>query len=178
MQQEVEFQIALKLAALTRSAVRSWIWRDQLHLSAEFDLKTLQGACGLASYTLWLLLKRMNIYSTLVMCVEDDGYAHCWIELYDRVIDITAMQFPNIDDEIYVSDLTRTAYYMSVVGESAEPMYEYVDESAIADFRKSWGRQNPFCFEDDINEFIKECCQVTHVTNAQDLQYDSYINCG
>lgn len=87
----------LDIAREVRKAVQ--VWARDSH-DSNFDYDTLRGACGLASYTLYRTLKAFGYHPEFVHD-EDDHDAHCWVELGDEAIDITATQFGEDYPEIY-----------------------------------------------------------------------------
>lgn len=58
---------------------------------ADFS-KDLSGLCAIASGELHARLKRNGISSTIVL-YEGIGYGHCFVEVENHVVDITATQF-------------------------------------------------------------------------------------
>lgn len=85
----------LEIAKEVRSAVEVWVQHNPY-----INPESLEGACGLASYTLCRALKAFGYRAQLVYDGDEDG-AHCWVELGDEVIDVTATQFGDFP-EVYV----------------------------------------------------------------------------
>jgi len=54
----------------------------------------LAGACGDASLALAFLLQKEGFPAEFVQGRHKQCGGHCWVELYDHIIDITATQFP------------------------------------------------------------------------------------
>lgn len=67
------------------SQTRKWAMRNRHKYNVSSDLSCM---CAIASAKLFKNLKKININSTLTL----SDY-HCWIELKDIIIDITASQF-------------------------------------------------------------------------------------
>jgi hypothetical protein len=74
------------LAAQVRERVAEWVERAP---SIEPDLG---GACAIASYALWRVLRARGFPAVFVF-QADSELAHCWVELNGYVVDITATQF-------------------------------------------------------------------------------------
>ena len=68
----------------------------------------LTGACALSSYILFLCLKR-NGYKTRFVIGKCFGDNHCWVELNQSIIDLTATQF-NLFDKVHITKINDKNY--------------------------------------------------------------------
>lgn len=75
------------LASKVRKSVKKWVAPNPA-----INHKKLSGACGIASYTLFLALRKKGYDPDLVCWVSPWG-GHAWVELDGTVIDVTATQF-------------------------------------------------------------------------------------
>ena len=62
-----------------------------------------RGCCGDASDLLSKYLMRNGI-KTLYVSGTDGRQTHAWLEYYDYIIDITADQFPDISEKIFITN--------------------------------------------------------------------------
>ena len=79
----------LKIAKTTRNVVEDFV----KEVGTE-NPKTLECCCAIASYTLFFSLRHFRYNPTLVIGSYNDFYVtHCWVELNDKIIDLTETQF-------------------------------------------------------------------------------------
>jgi hypothetical protein len=84
--------------------VRETVVRDSIRndYSIATDYKTLRGACGYASYGLYKVVPGSSFVLGQFNDERDGNWkSHAWIEVNDKIIDITASQF-GITSEIYI----------------------------------------------------------------------------
>lgn len=136
LSQEVE-----ELARLVRERVCRWVKKDH-------DIgKDLSGACAIASYALWRVLKAKGHYATLVH--NTDTYeSHCWVEVNGHIVDITASQYGGPDVSI------------SLIGDGPEWAYAYrfkhrrTNKEAVHEV-KLWNNQNPLKYHARIERLVQ-----------------------
>lgn len=135
---------AKELALVIRNSLET-----QLHQNHKYFSKDLCGACGLASYTLYNKLTQLDIESSLIFgYFKKETNSHCWVEIDDYIIDITATQF-GVKHGVYVLPKSK----------------KYQEVTKIDDLRyfKFWRYlQNPINYNIEWNEFgpvfkIKRC---------------------
>lgn len=60
------------------------------------------GACAIVSTTLQEIFRKLGITATLVLSIDDDdNEGHCWVEVDEYVIDISATQFGGNRVEVF-----------------------------------------------------------------------------
>lgn len=89
----------------------------------------LNGACAIASYSLYEFLKNNNLNSKFVLGTYND-IKHCWVELDKQIIDLTATQFGSIH-KVY-TPLKDSNYYP-----------QFYNKFAL-NIVRGWGDQSPF----------------------------------
>ncbi len=97
----------LKLQAkLARKAAEKFVNRSIHFKYNEYRRTTLCGMCAIASVALAKSLQvNYNIEANIVIGCQNDNYigrSHCWVEVNDYIIDVTATQF-NLDAIIVAS---------------------------------------------------------------------------
>lgn len=70
---------------------------------------TLMCFCAIGSYTLWNVYKKLDIKNTKFVAGEyvdhgNDYNHHCWNEVDDQIIDITATQFKHIYYRVFIPE--------------------------------------------------------------------------
>ena len=127
-------EVILRAAHLVRDQIEELVPRLDRW---SFEAGTLMGACGIASYVLHRVLKRLAVKSDMLMgvYVRDDydlkrEYPnHCWVVYQDLIIDVTATQF-RIPARVHV---TKDAYpYLEM----------FRNEDALEQFT-NWDEQDP-----------------------------------
>jgi hypothetical protein len=114
-----------------------------------FDAENLLGACGIASYCLQRVLKRVGIRSDLVMGQYKDNWhnsQHCWVELpySNLILDVTATQF-DIDQKVHRSEPGDPRY-----------MYQNRNRSALNRLR-AWEDQSHLSNKVQLDIIVKDC---------------------
>ena len=138
--------LQLFLAEQVRSSIVDWCQHNPgvYHPS-------LEGGCGIASYSLWKVYLAFGFPAELV-----GNSGHCFLKLGDLIVDLTATQFFQAP-EVYVVILRsgpEKSYYHRV---------EYCNQEMIDQF-KTWPRdQRPFQYEDKIAALIQELSFVKDV---------------
>lgn len=87
----------------------------------------LMGACGISSWVLDRVCKRLGIKSTFVMGHwhklgehgPDPWNNHCWVQVDDKIYDVTATQF-EVADRVHVTDASDVRYRPKHLGLSAK----------------------------------------------------------
>ena len=132
----------------TATAVRREIqrWADALGDDYSIDPTTLRGACGIGSHLLLQALEERGILkATFVMGrYYRNGYEdrsewedatlpnHCWLVIGDTIIDITATQFEEEEELVYVTTTSDDRY---------KGLHE--GEDAVAILLNAWDDQSP-----------------------------------
>lgn len=144
----VDRRITSTAVVVRRNVVR---WMEN-HPSITSDL---QGACAIASYTLWLILRAKGIPAVFVLTAEGCD-AHCWIETQGHIVDITATQFGG--PEIAITPLTAKRLtwnnFKWVYGKS----YRLENSKALAR-ANTWDDQSPKNYNKRIKSLVKKCSQ-------------------
>lgn len=92
--------------------IRKWVEKN---LPEHCD-SNLEGCCSFGSYLLSKVLQKNGFEAYFVEGEYDDEY-HCWVELNDVIIDITATQFGDFP-QVYVTD-SDDKYYINTYGNNA-----------------------------------------------------------
>lgn len=115
-----------------------------------FDSTTLLGACGIASYCLQRVLKRVKIRSDLVMGRfvkgEWDRGQHCWVELpySNMLLDVTATQF-DVPRRVHVSTPGDARY-----------QHQWRNRAALNHLR-DWDDQSQVTNKAHLDKIVKDC---------------------
>lgn len=142
----------IQTAYLVRDQIEDMIPALPKFLFAPDDL---QGACGIASYTLHRCYNRLRISNKFHMGWYEDRWGnenHCWVSLADdMIVDITATQF-NIKNRVHVAQ-SGLPYMPSLEG-----------EPALAKLRKYWGGQAPHHYKDLLGHIENTTVQTVQNT--------------
>lgn len=142
---------ALCIAKLVRQSVRELIPKWGVDGFIFHD--NLEGACAIASYTLWRAYAKFDIKSDLV---ENDD--HCWVELQGYVVDLTATQFSLRKDFPKVF-MTRAGKYCGHYNYS-NPLYR--NSEALDQLIHAWWKpQSPISYVADIQKFLDSLSDET-----------------
>ena len=114
----------------------------------------LGGACVIASYALYRILKHKGFSPTLVMAMDKNEYhGHCWVELDDTVIDLTPRQFdPDLPDILY----SKRKTYPSRIPKIKEYINIKTNNDAIKEFDEWLIMQQPVIYKSKLNRLITE----------------------
>lgn len=115
-----------QISSIVRDACDYSVSRGMLPVKFPLDLT---GLCAIASNHLYLQFKKHNIKSKFVKGYYKNN-SHCWVEVDDKIIDITATQF-NVKQKIFITNKNNKKYIKESVGLTAL--------SGV----KLWGYQNP-----------------------------------
>lgn len=77
------------IAKATRQAVKRWTKGNP-----DVDQRDMTGACGIATYSLYVTLRMAGHRCCVVTAQDPLGHGHCWLEMGSKVIDVTATQIP------------------------------------------------------------------------------------
>jgi hypothetical protein len=144
------------LAQLVRERVCRWVRKDP-EISHD-----LGGACAIASYALWRVLKAKGHPAVLVHQTDTDE-AHCWVEVYGHTVDITATQYDGPPIAI------------SLVGQPPEWAYAYrfkhrrINQNAVREVKK-WDNQSPLKYHSKIERLV----QSIHGITREQADYSDY----
>ena len=134
-----------RLGKLIRSEVEAWV--DE---NPDIEPDNLLGACAIASYVLQRALVKLGYKPKFVMADSYDG-AHCWIELDDYVIDLTATQFNMSLPKVLI---TKKKYYYDSIPELNSYNSIFFNRKAVS-LVKNWQDQSPIKYYKEINKLIK-----------------------
>ena len=155
------------MAYRVRKNVERWVAATE---KSSICYDDLCGACAIASYTLWKLLLQTGYKARFVCASHGGAGCHCWVELGDNVIDVTATQFDLEHPSVYV--FTKTDLFMYTTDPAHrspwyEPRSKYNNQCASANDLKiryddaatnmvrHWDDQSPFHYEQQIKEFLR-----------------------
>lgn len=111
------------------------------------DADTLLGACGVASYVLSRVLKRVGIKCDFVMGrfgdITGDRGSHCWVEIPKEglILDVTATQF-DIPSAVHVTSDEDGKYH---------PRFR--NRKAVEEL-KEWGGQSHLVYKDELDRVV------------------------
>ena len=71
--------------------------------------KDLSCMCGIASYALREAIKRIGIRIKLIYGFYGNSSGHCWLNIEDKIIDITATQF-GVSRKVFVTSISNAKY--------------------------------------------------------------------
>lgn len=129
------------------------------------DPDDLCGACGIASWTLDAIYKKLGVTSEFVMGrfnknsrFDDSRYGnHCWVQVGEYIVDLTATQF-GISETVYIARISDTRYLPEHFGRSAKLRLA------------KWGDQSQSSYKFALREIVgKVCRQMTHDIKIQRL---------
>lgn len=145
-----------EIATAARDAVEYWLGQNpELH---EYIQEDMTGACATASLSLYVFLKIKGFKPTLVQGDTHSGSAHCWVEVGDLIIDVTATQFGL--PEVHVTKERTWAYTKPTVKWTGSMITTILDPHWI-----SWSNNqapNPlrvWTIVKTANNFLKESQQ-------------------
>ena len=142
----------IKVAKLVRDKVTRWT-KDNRDVD-----DNLCGACAIASYTLWRVLNTLG-YSPTFACIYTPDCSHCWIEIGDKMLDITATQFG--ESEIFVASPDHWINYFLnddsfdddyIVDDTIEVLKNKQAISTV----KDWSSQSPVSYYKEINRLCRQ----------------------
>lgn len=133
--------LQLFLAEQVRSSVVDWCQHNP-----EVYHPSLEGGCGIASYTLWKVYLAFGFSAELV-----GNSGHCFLKLGELIVDLTATQFFQAP-EVYVGP--SKGYYHEV---------KKINQEMLDDFQGWPKKQRPFQYDDKINALIQELSFVKDV---------------
>jgi hypothetical protein len=134
-----------KIGKFVRSNVIEWT-KDNY----DIDKWNLAGACAIASYTLYKCLIKLK-YKPKFIVAEGCNGAHCWLELDNYVIDLTATQFNMALPKVLI---TNKNYYFKAIPELKSYYEVKVNRSAIKSTR-TWNQQSPIIYNKEIRKIIR-----------------------
>lgn len=134
-----------KLGKFIRSEVERWIKGNP-----DIDQYDLAGACAIASYTIYRCLIKLGYNPKFIMADSGCG-CHCWVELNDTVIDLTATQFNFELPKVLTS---KKKYYFKRVPILKDYTEHYINRSAVK-YTKTWDQQSPIIYSRDIRKLVR-----------------------
>lgn len=129
------------------ACVNEWI-----KYNPDIDQETMQGACCIASYALYRLLKRVGYSPTLVIAM-DGTEGHSWLELDGSVYDLTCKQFSKKLPDILVINKTK---YKIKVPKVKRFKVIFTDRKAIAEYKRWAYPQSPDMYLNKINYMVRK----------------------
>lgn len=107
----------------------------------------LCGACAIASYTLWRVLRAAGSDATFVSNTDGDD-AHCWVEAHGHVIDITATQYGGPEVAIFrVGQIPEWGYAYSFE-------FKLTNRQAV-EMVRLWEEQSPLRYRSKIEKLVQ-----------------------
>lgn len=140
-------QKVIALAQKVREEVEVWVYPN-----SDINCVTLQGACLIASYALYQVLKA-NSYSPKLVLGTDWKLvsSHAWIELDGYVLDITSTQFGYKKEVLAIkADRYRLRKQFADTNISQYGIFERFD----------WGGQSPVMYKKEIKDLTKALTSV------------------
>lgn len=98
-------------------------------LSSSLVMTFPNGCCGTASDFLSKYLEQNGIRTTYVAGMKTNRITHAWLEYDDLIIDITADQFPEIDEKVLVS--RNRHWYEQYERISRSEAYDFLDVNSL-----------------------------------------------
>ncbi len=146
----------ISTAKKIRKQVQKWVVGND-----GCDPVDLWGACALSSYTFYRALRILGYKSDLI-CAVTGSEGHCWVELENKTIDLTATQFDNSLPDVYIIDskdyreqeIPRFFKYSRDEYNSKVFCGFLTNISALREIKR-WGDQNPLQYRQNINNFLK-----------------------
>lgn len=106
----------VEIGSLVRCVVQGWVEDDAFGVADEVNPHTLKGGCAIASLALHQVLEDVFGFDSTFVTVEVPDFmglkCHCWVNLNEWTIDLTATQFDQaLPDVLVVNsddyDITR-----------------------------------------------------------------------
>lgn len=135
----------LNLGKFIRSQVEIWT-KD----NPDIDQYDLGGACAIASYTLYRCLIKLGYEPKLIMADSSCG-CHCWVELNNYIIDLTATQFNIALPKVLI---VSKFHYKKLIPELKNYKTLLNDKNAVK-FIKTWNQQSPIIYSSKIKRLVK-----------------------
>lgn len=135
------------LGKAIRAEVQHWIW---LNDNSEINPDNLFGGCAIASYTLYKALIKLGHQPKFIMR-ENDCTSHCWVELNDHVIDLTATQFNMSLPKVLI---TKRDDYFKSIPELIKYTDKFCNRGAVR-IVNQWYEQSPSTYYKQIRKFLK-----------------------
>jgi hypothetical protein len=126
--------------------------RSITDISHIFDIEyvnsqNLQGACGIASYVLKRVLKRVGVLCDFVMgsfVTKSHNSSHCWVEVpgISLIVDVTATQF-DIPSDVHVTSDEDVRY---------RPLWK---NASGVNRLKGWGGQSHVVYKHELDTVVE-----------------------
>lgn len=150
----MDYKFLKKLGSHIRIQIEEWT-KENL----DVDPENLQGGCAIASYVLYKALIKLGCKPKFVMA--DSGFgSHCWIELEDMVIDLTATQFnTKYTKSLGLSDCQKVLIikknsYLNKIPQLKDYKDICYNKKAI-ESTKDWEQQSPLVYTKELKKFIR-----------------------
>jgi hypothetical protein len=114
-------------------------WCEDKH----FVTPNMCGACAICSYVLVKVLNRCGYQAELVLG-KYDIENHCWVELENSIIDITATQFGIKLPKVHIAKARNRMYRPEAYG-----------RAAMLRLKKGWGEGGPHPWAKRLEKTIK-----------------------
>jgi hypothetical protein len=140
-----------KLGSFIRSQVEIWTKHNP-----DIDEYDLAGACAIASYTLYRCLIKLGYQPKLIMADSGCG-CHCWVELNNYIIDLTATQFNKALPKVLI---VSKYSYKKLIPELKNYKTLSNNKNAVK-FIKTWDQQSPLIYLSKIRRLVKNLNEKT-----------------
>lgn len=137
------------LCDLVLRQVRGWVKDNE-----DCCLEDMNGCCGIASYTLYRVLRKAG-YKASIASVTNCCEGHCWVELDNNVIDLTATQFDKSLSEIFITN--KKDYYKNDVPRfyRNQEKLKFKKYKETLKYIKEWDKQSPQIYLSNIQKLLK-----------------------
>lgn len=134
-----------------------YVWvrvNEWIQSNTDCDPDTMMGACCIASYFLYRLLKKNGYSPTFIIAMDkNDCMGHCWVELESYVLDLTPRQFDGGLPDILVIKKNK---YTIKVPKIKNFISILKNRKAIADSKKWVYSQSPLNYLGKINYHVRK----------------------
>jgi hypothetical protein len=114
--------------------------------NTEVTSDDLCGACAIASFALWRVLRSLGIKAKIVcVIVAAFGESHCWVEVGGLAYDLTATQFDSNAAKVEVRSVAYMARKFRGKRYEGKEAEEYIS---------SWGSQSPVRYRSKISSMV------------------------
>jgi len=134
-----------KLGKYIRSEVEVWT-KD----NSDVDSYNLAGACAIASYVMYRALIKFGYKPQFIMADSGCG-CHCWVELDNHVIDLTATQFNMALPKVLITK--KIDYFKSIP--ELKSYYDSKKNNSAVSSTKNWDQQSPIIYNKEIRKTIR-----------------------
>ena len=116
-----------KIASRVRRQCEIFSCKDECGGKDYFNNHDLSCMCAVASYTLAKALKKNGIVCKMVKGMFEDDH-HCWVEIKNEIVDITATQF-GIRNRVYFTNKSNECYKRKVIIRSPRQLRSWKNQA-------------------------------------------------